>query len=107
MNSNLLELIGGGARIKLELTGEDLLKFSEDLIEKAAKIAAVNDAPKEEKLLTRGEVRDICGVCNATLWHWHKRKYLVPIKVGSKVRYKQSDVEKILGDVSIKSVGNL
>jgi hypothetical protein len=42
----------------------------------------------------------MCGVCDATLWHWNKRNYLKAVKVGSKVRYRLSDVKRILGGIN-------
>ncbi|KAB3719411.1 helix-turn-helix domain-containing protein, partial [Phocaeicola vulgatus] len=39
----------------------------------------------------------MCDVCDTTLWHWSKKNYLKPVKVGNKVRYRQSDIQKILG----------
>lgn len=39
----------------------------------------------------------MCDVCDTTLWHWSKKNYLKPQKVGNKVRYRQSDIQKILG----------
>ena len=87
----LLEIIEqGNANIKLEMSGGDLLEFSNDLINRA------KTELSKEKYLTRGEVKQICGVCDATLWHWNKKNYLKTIKVGSKVRYRMSDVKRIL-----------
>jgi predicted DNA-binding transcriptional regulator AlpA len=40
----------------------------------------------------------MCGVCDTTLWHWSKKNYLKPVKVGNKVRYRQSDIQRILGE---------
>ena len=62
----------GNANIKLEITGEDLRNFSEELISRA-----VNEVAMVMK----------------------------PVKVGSKVKYRESDVKKILG-VQNKSFGN-
>jgi predicted site-specific integrase-resolvase len=47
----------------------------------------------------------MCEVCDATLWHWNRKGYLKAIKVGNKVRYRQSDVRRILegGTASQKS----
>lgn len=85
----------GAANIKLEITGEDLRVFSDELINRAInEVALASRAADEERLLSREEVKDMCGVCDATLWHWNKRNYL---KVGSKVRYRLSDVKRILG----------
>lgn len=95
---NLIEILQKEkSSIKLEVSGEDLLEFSNDLInhaknELSAEIAEAN----KERYLTKDEVREICGVCDATLWHWNKKGYLKVIKVGNKVRYRMSDVRQIL-----------
>jgi len=46
------------------------------------------------------EVKEMCGVCDTTLWLWNKRNYLKAIKVGNKVRYRFSDVKRILGETN-------
>jgi len=95
---NLLSIIQEErANIKLEMSGEDLLVFSNDLINRAKSELSVEIAEaRKERYLTRQEVKEICGVCDATLWHWNKKNYLKTIKIGSKVRYKMSDVRQIL-----------
>lgn len=95
---NILSIIQDEkASIKLEVTGEDLLNFSNDLINRAKNELSVEIAEaRKEKYLTKEEVREICGVCDATLWHWNKKNYLKTIKIGNKVRYRMSDVRKIL-----------
>ena len=95
---NLIEILQEEkSSLKLEVSGEDLLEFSNDLINRAknelsAEIAEAN----KERYLTKEEVRQICGVCDATLWHWNKKGYLKVIKVGNKVRYRMSDIRRIL-----------
>jgi predicted DNA-binding transcriptional regulator AlpA len=95
---NLLSIIQDErANIKLEMSGEDLLVFSNDLINRAKSELSVEIAEaRKERYLTRQEVKEICGVCDATLWHWNKKGYLTTIKIGSKVRYRMSDVRQIL-----------
>lgn len=102
--TELLSLIQNKeASIKLEVTGSDLLVFSNDLINRAKNELSleISDARKE-RYLTKDEVKAICGVCDATLWHWNKKNYLNIIKIGNKVKYKMSDVQKIL-DGSVKN----
>ena len=70
--------------IRLEVSGEDLLAFSKSLIDRA----------KEE---LAAQVKELCGVCDATLWHWNRKGYLKTVKVGNKVRYRASDIQRILG----------
>jgi predicted DNA-binding transcriptional regulator AlpA len=95
---NLLSIIQDEkASIKLEVSGEDLLEFSNDLINRAKSELSTEIAEaRKERYLTRSEVKEICGVCDATLWHWNKKNYLKTIKVGSKVRYRMSDIKRIL-----------
>ena len=68
--------------IRLEVSGEDLLAFSSNLINRA----------KEE----------LGGVCDATLWHWNRKGYLKAVKIGNKIRYRTSDIQRILGERECK-----
>jgi hypothetical protein len=94
--------------IKLEVSGEDLLEFSNELINRAkSELSAEYGEARKEKYLTKEEVKRLCEVCDATLWHWNKRGYLKAIKVGNKVRSRQSDVRRILeGGTSEKGGGH-
>jgi transposase len=94
------------ASVKLEVSGEDLLEFSNELINRAkSELSAEYAEARREKYLTKEEVKRMCEVCDATLWHWNRKGYLKAIKVGNKVRYRQSDVRRILegGTTSQKS----
>ena len=101
---NILSIIQDEkAKIKLEVSGEDLLNFSNDLINRAKNELSTEIAKaRKEKYLSKDEVKDICGVCDATLWHWNKKNYLKTIKMGNKVRYRMSDVRRILEGVDNK-----
>ncbi len=89
----------GGANLKLEVSGADLLLFSNELINRAkSELSQAEAKARNEKYLTKDEVKAMFNVCDTTLWHWNKRGYLKTVKVGSKVRYRQSDVRKILGE---------
>lgn len=56
--------------IKLEISGEDLLEFSNDLINRAKnELSAEIAEARQERYLTKDEVKQICGVCDTTLWH--------------------------------------
>ena len=95
---NLLSIIQDEkANIKLEMSGEDLLEFSNNLINRAKSELSTEIAEaRKERYFTREEVKEICDVCDATLWHWNKKNYLKAIKVGNKVRYRMSDIRRIL-----------
>ena len=51
----------------------------------------------DDRQMTRQEVMDYLHVTDATLWRWGKLGLLVPTgKVGTRVYYKRSDVDKAL-----------
>lgn len=51
---------------------------------------------RERPTLTRSEAAKALNVSLATLWHWAKSGYLVPTKIGTKVLYKATDIDRIL-----------
>ena len=84
--------------ITLQVNGSDLLNFADKLVqdtatEVEAKVKAEN---KPDELLTRYQVADMLNVTPTTLWHWNNKGILPTIKIGNKVRYRRSDVEKVL-----------
>lgn len=36
------------------------------------------------------------GVSHTTLWKWEQSGYLIPVRVGKKVYYRRSDIEKLV-----------
>lgn len=56
--------------------------------------------PKEEKLLTIKQVAELLGVTEPTLWRWNKEGILKKVKVGNKVRYRESDINKVLEEMA-------
>lgn len=103
MNDLLSIIKNKDATIKLEVSAEDLLDFSNDLINRAKHELSTEIAEaRKERYLTKEEVRQICDVCDTTLWHWNKKGYLKTVKMGNKVRYRMSDIRKILGERDAK-----
>ena len=64
--TDLMQIISNStANIKLEITSEDLRHFSDELISRAVnEVAVALKATNEDKLLTREEVKEMCGVCD-------------------------------------------
>jgi len=102
--NNLLSIIQNEkANIRFEVNGEDLLVFSNDLINRAKNELSIEIAEaRKERYLTKAEVMEMCDVCDATLWHWNRKGYLQSVKIGNKVRYRLSDIQNILGKQSTK-----
>ena len=91
---DLLDILNEGrAHVKVEMSAEDLKAFSEDLIRRAKdELGSMVEAAKKERMLTKTEVKELFGVCDATLWHWANKGILKPVKTGNKIMYaKLSD----------------
>ena len=81
------------ANISVVVSVADLKEFALCVVTEAM---AAKEEKTEERYLTPDVVADMVGVSKNTLWRWEKEKYLIPIKVGRKSRYKLSDVKSIL-----------
>ncbi|MCR6504627.1 helix-turn-helix transcriptional regulator [Bacteroides muris (ex Fokt et al. 2023)] len=96
--TNLLELINSGVTgVTPNVKLEDLVELVKQTIEAAkAELLPAMVSAAQEVLLTKKEVMEKFGVCHTTLWNWNKNKILIPVKVGKKVCYRQSDVERLI-----------
>jgi len=91
---DILEKRGGTL---LLISAEDLKKTIKDTVSEARRILeaeVVNG--KGEFLLTTNEVLERLSISRKTLYNWEKRKYLLPIEIGGKKRFKLSDINTIL-----------
>lgn len=87
------EILKNGTNVQLVVNAFDLkeafLQWSEGQNQA--------DSPKEdETYFTAQETADKLGVDVSTLWRWDKSGYLKKIKVGNSVRYRKSDVFKLI-----------
>ena len=88
----------GKAHVKVEMDAADLKAFSDELIRRAkAELGTMVETARKERMLSKAEVKDLFGVCDATLWHWDKKGILKPVKTGNKVLYPEYEVRKALG----------
>lgn len=97
--TDLLNLIESGqTNLIIQVRGEDLLKFTEDVMERAAENERkrIENEREREILIPKEKVMSMLDVCSTTLWNWEKDSYLVPVKAGRKVMYRQSDIDNIL-----------
>lgn len=100
---DLLDILNEGrAHVKVEMSAEDLKAFSEDLIRRAKdELGSMVEAAKKERMLTKTEVKELFGVCDATLWHWANKGILKPVKTSNKIMYPEYEVRKALGQRNI------
>jgi len=58
--------------------------------------AATDKKKNDFATLSSKDVQNILGVSKTTLWHWKNNGTLLPIQVGRRTLYKQSDITELL-----------
>ena len=87
------EILKMGVNVSFTVTALDLKEWMLELIAEQNK----NFIPTPpEKYLTAQETADKLDVDVSSLWRWDKSGYLKKIKVGNCVRYRESDVLKLM-----------
>lgn len=97
---DLYSMIEAGGRMNFTVTGEDLVRFAEVIVEKAAAMrdAELAKMPKDETYLTTEEVVAKFHVCKTTLWTWEKNGYLIPSRWGKRKTYALSELLSVMKD---------
>ena len=72
------------------------LDLREAFIQWSEEMKHTEPVRQEEDYLTAKETADKLGVDLSTLWRWNKSGYLKKIKVGKSVKYKGSDIRKLM-----------
>lgn len=90
---SIQELLKTGANVSVTINAFDLKEAFLQWNNEARQAAPV---VKEEAFLTAQETANKLGCAVSTLWRWNKNNYLRSIKVGSKVRYRESDIQKLM-----------
>lgn len=49
----------------------------------------------DNSLITKKDVMIGFKISHTTLWKWEKTGYLVPVKIGKRIYYRKSDIERI------------
>lgn len=94
---SLQEIIQSGANVSITIGTNDLLQFANHLIHSTKKeLESTILAKKKEMYVTPDEASGQLHVDRSTLWRWAKNGYLIPVEVGGKRLYKQSDIDIIL-----------
>jgi hypothetical protein len=94
---SLQEIIQSGVNVSITIGTNDLMQFANHLIRSTKdELESTILAKKKETYVTPDEVSVQLRVDRSTLWRWAKTGYLIPIEVGGKRLYKQSDIDIIL-----------
>jgi len=96
---NLLEISKQYPDLNLTVRAGELFEMVNLCIQNTCKelTQLVTDA-NTETYPSSDKVAEILDVSKPTLWRWRKQNYLVPISVGGKIRYRMSDVKRLLGE---------
>ena len=96
--TNLIELVKSGVTgVSLNILIEDLVEFADRIVEQTTeKLLKPMVKQSQEELLPKAEVLEKFNICPTTLWNWERKKYIVPVKIGRKVYYRQADVECLI-----------
>lgn len=95
--TNIIELAKQCPDITINIKIGDLMEANKKLIEDVrSSLEKQIREENEEKYLSPDEVCKLLNVSKPTLWRWEKIEYLIPIRVGKKVRYKLSEVENTI-----------
>lgn len=54
------------------------------------------DDPGGDRYLTAEQTSDLLSVDRSTLYRWEKKGILAPCRIGGLVRFKMSDIEKLM-----------
>lgn len=90
---NVQEIINTGASVQLVVNALDLREL---FLEWQAEAQAAAKQHKEETYLTAKECAERLSVNLATLWRWDKTGYLRKVKMGKKIFYRSSDIERLM-----------
>lgn len=90
---NIKQILECGANVSFTISALDLKEFMVSLIEECSQNSV---SLPMEKYLTTEETAQRLGCDISTLWRWDKSGYLKKLKVGGKVRYRESDVLKLM-----------
>lgn len=92
-----LNLMTNGLDISITIKEADLRVYSEQLIESTMnRVKLEMETNPSEVYYSINKVCSILGVDRTTLHRWGKRSYLKSIKIGGKIRYRRSDIDKLL-----------
>lgn len=85
------KILSEGGKVQLVINALDLkeafLQWSEE---------TKKEEPREESYLTAKEAAAKLGVDVSTLWRWDRSGYLKKVKWGNAIRYRESDVTKLM-----------
>ncbi|MGL5957909.1 MAG: helix-turn-helix domain-containing protein [Phocaeicola sp.] len=94
MGNRIADMISTGVNVQIVVSVAELKEFGLSLISEA--LGSKSQQQQEDKLLTPEEAAKKVKSTKSTLWRWGKLGYLTPRRIGGKVFYKESDLNKLM-----------
>ena len=95
--NSVQEVLNSGVATLVVINSEDLRQTIFDAVNEAKRALEKDIALKHcDMLLTTNQVIERLKVSRTTLWVWVKKKYIVPVEVGGRQRFRLSDINAIL-----------
>lgn len=88
----LEQMIKENPGINITVKAGELLEFGQNIADRAVKTYIEK---KDEKVYSRKEVVQKFGICEATLWRWHKLNLIESKKIGNRVFYAESEIKRL------------
>ena len=103
-NIQLIDLANSYPNLTISIKCSDLIDAFRSIIEET-KLHIQHKIIEEdtEIYLNEDKVIEMLEISHSTLWRWHKVEYLVPVKIGRKIRYKKSEIDSILNINQLKN----
>ena len=100
---NLNELLKSeSSSIQVVVSIADLKEFALAIVDEVS--ASDSRKKGDDQLISRKGAKKMLNVDYSTLWTWAKSGYLIPIKVGGKVFYKRSDVNRLTDGIQSSEI---
>ena len=90
---NLQKLIENNPDINLTIKASELKEFAQII---AAKTASAILEKQQEKLYTRKEVLEKFQISEATLCRWYNHGEINKIRVGGRIMYSETEIQRII-----------
>ncbi len=90
---DIKSLLESNPNISLTVSGTDLLAFGYTIADHSVKKFIES---KDEKVFTREEVIAKFEITPATLWRWTKHKIIHSKRVGGRVYYPESEINRLI-----------
>lgn len=82
--------------IQLQVTDPEANKVMDQISKRLDSIEKRLPKKPLSRLIDRKQVSQILGVSTITIIDWDKKEITKPIRIGTRIRYKLSDIESLL-----------